>query len=160
MRPLDRSLTTAFGLVLGALAHVGGWPAVRGGAERLTAALVAYFESLGGRILTNAPVRSLRELPPVDAGLCDLSPRPFPATAGDRLPARYRSRLQRYRYGEGVFKMDWALGGPIPWTAQPCRESLTVHVAGTLEEIEEAERLPSMGRVSAKPFVLLVQPSL
>jgi len=114
MLPLDWRPTAAFGLVLGAMAHVAGWVLPKGGAQRLTDALAAYLRSLGGEIVSGHRVKSLGDLPPSRAVLCDLSPRPFLSIAGDRLPAAYRRQLERFRYGMGVFKVDWALAGPVP----------------------------------------------
>jgi len=160
MLPLDERPTAAFGLVLGAMAHVAGWVMPRGGAQRLTDALASYLRSLGGEIVVNARVASIDDLPPAKAILCDLSPRPLLAIAGHRFPAWYRRRLERYRYGAGVFKVDFALEKPIPWRAEACRRAGTVHVGGTLEEIAAAERDAVNGRVPERPFVLLAQPSL
>ena len=160
MVPLDHALTAGFGLVLGAMAHVVGWVIPRGGAQKLTDALVAHLAALGGEVIANHRVTSLDDLPPARAVLCDLSPRPFLRVAGGRLPAAYRRRLERYRYGMGVFKVDWALDGPIPWRAPECARAGTVHVCGTLEELVQAERDAWRGVVPERPIVLLVQPSL
>jgi phytoene dehydrogenase-like protein len=157
MLPLEHAITAGFGLVLGATAHLAGWVFPRGGAQRLADALVAHLRSLGGEIVTNAPVTSLDDLPPARAILCDLSPGPFLRIAGHRLPPAYRRSLERYRYGMGVFKVDWALGGPIPWTAEACTRSATVHVGGTLEEIAASERAAWEGRHAEHPFVILAQ---
>ena len=158
--PLEHPITAAFGLVLGTTAHLAGWVFPRGGAQRLADALVAHLRSLGGTITTGAPVRSLDDLPPARAILCDLSPAPFLRIAGHRLPAGYRRKLERYRYGLGVFKVDWALGAPIPWTADACTRAGTVHVGGTLEEIAASERDAWEGRHAERPFVLLAQHTL
>jgi phytoene dehydrogenase-like protein len=160
MLPLDRSLTAGFGLVLGAMAHLVGWVMPRGGAQKLTDALVAHLATLGGEVVANHRIASLDELPPARAVLCDLSPRPFLRVAGQRLPSGYRRSLERYRYGMGVFKVDWALDGPIPWRAGECARAGTVHVCGTLEEVVESERNAWTGVVPERPFVLLVQPTL
>jgi phytoene dehydrogenase-like protein len=160
MLPLDRSLTAGFGLVLGAMAHLVGWVMPRGGAQRLTDALVAHLATLGGEVVANHRVASLDELPPARAVLCDLSPRPFLRVAGQRLPSGYRRSLERYRYGMGVFKVDWALDGPIPWRARECARAGTVHVCGTLEEVVQSERNAWTGLAPERPFVLLVQPTL
>jgi phytoene dehydrogenase-like protein len=160
LAPLDRSPSAAFGLVLGGLAHRVGWPLPRGGAQRLTDALVAHLRALGGDVATGVRVGALDALPRARVVLCDLSPHPFLALAGHRLPARYRRRLEAYRYGPGSFKVDWALDGPIPWRAAACAEAATVHIGGTFEEIARSERDAWDGRVSDRPFVLLVQPSL
>ena len=160
MLPLDRSLTAGFGLVLGAMAHLVGWVMPRGGAQKLTDALVAHLATLGGEVMVNHRIASLDELPPARAVLCDLSPRPFLRVAGRRLPSGYRRSLERYRYGMGVFKVDWALDGPIPWRAGECARAGTVHVCGTLEEVAQSERNAWAGVVPERPFVLLVQPTL
>jgi phytoene dehydrogenase-like protein len=160
MLPLDWRPTAAFGLVLGAMAHVAGWVLPKGGAQRLTDALAAYLRSLGGEIVSGHRVKSLGDLPPSRAVLCDLSPRPFLSIAGDRLPAAYRRQLERFRYGMGVFKVDWALDGPIPWRAPECASAPTVHIGGTYEEIAESEERAWSGPPAERPYVLLVQPTL
>ncbi len=160
MLPLEHLLTAAFGLVLGAMTHVAGWVMPHGGSQSLSNALAAYFESLGGEIVTGSRVTSIDDLPPARAVLCDLSPKPFLAVAGHRLPLAYRRQLERYRYGMGVFKVDWALDAPIPWRAEACRHAGTVHLGGTLEEIATSERDAWEGRVTERPFVLVTQPSL
>jgi phytoene dehydrogenase-like protein len=160
LMPLDKPLTAGFGLVLGVMAHVVGWVIPRGGAQKLTDALVAHLRTLGGEVVANHRVGSLDALPPARAILCDLSPRPFLAVAGARLPSAYRRSLERYRYGMGVFKMDWALDGPVPWRAPECARASTVHVCGTLQEVMESEQQVWSGTISERPYVLLVQPSL
>jgi phytoene dehydrogenase-like protein len=160
MLPLDRRPTAAFALVLGAMAHVAGWVMPRGGAQRLTDALAAHLRSLGGEIVARAPVASIDDLPRAKAVLCDLSPRPLLRIAGHRFPPWYRRKLEQYRYGLGVFKVDWALDGPIPWRAASCALAGTVHIGGTMEEIADAERDAWSGRAPEQPFVLLAQPSL
>jgi phytoene dehydrogenase-like protein len=160
MLPLDRSPSAAFALVLGALAHRAGWMIPRGGAQSLSNALAAHLRRLGGEVVTGTRIKSLRDLPPAGGTLFDLSPRPFLKIAGERLPARYRSWLERYRYGMGTFKVDWALDGPIPWRAAECRHAGTIHLGGTLEEIARSERDAWRGRATERPFVLLVQPTL
>jgi phytoene dehydrogenase-like protein len=160
MLPLDAPPSAAFGLVLGALAHAFGWLLPRGGAQSLTAALAALLRTLGGQIVTGTRIHSLDELPSARIVLCDLSPRPFLRLAGHLLPARYRRRLERYRYGMGVFKVDWALDGPIPWRAAECARAGTVHLGGTLDELARSERDSWRGAIPERPFVLLVQPTL
>lgn len=159
MLPLDRPLTSAFALLLGAAGHGCGWPFVAGGSQRLADALAAYLATLGGEVRTGVLVRSLDELPPTRLVLCDVTPRQLLALAGDRLPGGYRRRLARYRYGVAAFKMDWALDGPIPWTAGECHRAGTVHLGGPLEAIVAAEAAPWQGAPAAEPFVLLAQPS-
>jgi phytoene dehydrogenase-like protein len=158
--PLERSPTSAFGIVLLALAHVAGWPTARGGAGRFAEALASYLGSLGGEIETAAPVVSLDDLPETRAIVCDLTPRQLLAVADARFSSSYRRQLGRFRYGPGVFKLDWALSSPIPWAAPACAEAACVHLGGTLGEIAAAEREPWAGRVAERPFVLLAQQSL
>jgi phytoene dehydrogenase-like protein len=160
MIPLDRRPTAAFALVLGAMAHVAGWVMPKGGAQSLTDALASYFRSLGGEIATGQRVASIDDLPQARAVLCDLSPRPLLQIAGHRFPDWYRRQLEAYRYGQGVFKVDWALEAPIPWRAPPCARAGTVHVGGTLDDIARAEADVWRGRAPERPFVLLTQPSL
>jgi phytoene dehydrogenase-like protein len=160
MLRLDQALTAGFGLVLGSLSHVIGWVLPRGGAQSLARALAAYLRELGGEIRTNAPVASIDDLPSARAILCDLSPKPFLRIAGHRLPEGYRRKLERYRYGMGAYKVDWALDAPIPWRDDECRLAATVHLGGTLGEIVQSERDAWEGRAAERPFVLLVQPTL
>jgi phytoene dehydrogenase-like protein len=158
--PLEYYTTAGYGLTLIAAAHSVGWPVARGGSQRVADAMAAHFASLGGELLTGARIDSLEALPPSRAVLCDVSPRQLVQLAGERLPARYRQRLQRFRHGPGVFKMDWALNAPVPWTAEGCRRAGTVHLGGTFAEIADSERAAWTGRVHPAPYVLLVQPTL
>ena len=158
--PLDRRPSAAFGLVLGAMAHVAGWPLPRGGSQRVSDALAGCLRSLGGEIVTSSRVDSIDALPPARAVFCDVSPKPLLRIARDRLPQWYRRRLERYRYGMGAFKVDWALDGPIPWRDADCAQGGTVHVGGTIAEIARSERDAWEGRVTDRPFVLVTQPSL
>jgi phytoene dehydrogenase-like protein len=157
---LDRAITAgyAFGLLIAA--HAVGWPVARGGSQRAADALVSYLRSLGGDVVTGERIDSLAQLPAARAVLCDVTPRQFLRLAGDRVPAGYRRRLERYRYGPGVFKMDWALREPVPWRAAGCRRAGTIHLGGTFEEIAASERASSGGRVPDSPYVLAVQPSV
>lgn len=157
--PLDKTGTSAIGLVLMLAAHVAGWPCARGGSQRITSALADYLGHLGGEIQTEHPVRSMRDLPPARAVLFDLTPRQVLEITADTLSARYRRRLARFRYGPGVFKIDWALDGPIPWKAAACAQAATIHVGGTFDEIAACEAAVWRGRYSERPFVLLAQPS-
>lgn len=158
--PLDRPLTAAFAIVLAAAGHGVGWPVARGGSRAISDALAGVLQAHRGRILTGSPVTTLDALPDADATLLDLTPRQVLAVAGHRLPARYRRRLGRYRYGPGVFKVDWALSEPIPWTAPGCRRAGTLHLGGTTEAIVRSAADVSAGRPNDDPFVLLAQPSL
>jgi phytoene dehydrogenase-like protein len=158
--PLEKLLTSAFGLLLGMLGHVVGWPFPRGGAQQITNALVSYLRRLGVELVTNAAIASLGELPPARAVLLDITPLQLLNLAGTRLPGGYRQRLERYRYGPGAFKVDWALDGPIPWRAALCARAGTVHVGGTLAEIAASERAVWRGEHPENPFVLVAQQSL
>ncbi len=157
--PLDRRPSAAIGLVLAAAGHAVGWPIPRGGAGQLAEALVDHLRSLGGEIVTDWRVDTLEELPPSRAVLLDLTPRQVIAVARQHLPDRYLRRLGRYRYGPGVLKVDWALDGPVPWSAPACGRAATVHLGGTLSEIEAAERAPWEDRFSERPFVLFAEPT-
>jgi phytoene dehydrogenase-like protein len=160
MLPLDAPITSAFGIMLMVPAHAVGWPVVKGGSQRIAEALSAYLASLGGEIVTGQPVERLEELPSARHILFDLTPRQIVKLAGDQLPAGYRRRLQAYRYGPGVFKMDWAIDGPIPWKAPEAARAGTVHLGGTMAEIAAGERAVSRGEHPERPFVLLAQASL
>jgi phytoene dehydrogenase-like protein len=158
--PLEKPPSAAFGLVLAITAHTAGWPFARGGSQTIADALSSYLKSLGGEIAVNSPVKSLDELPSSGAILCDLTPRQLLQIAGQRLPESFRRKLQRFHYGPGVYKMDWALGEPIPWAAAECRLAGTVHLGGTLDEIAISERAAWNGEPAPRPFVLLSQPTL
>ena len=158
--PLERAASTSFALVLLTLIHVSGWPFPRGGSQAIADALADRLRSLGGEIETGREVGTLAELPSRRLVLCDVTPRQLLALAGDVLPARYRRRLARWRYGPGVFKADFALDGPIPWRAPEVTEAGTVHLGGTLAEIAASEREVWQGRHPERPFVLLAQPTL
>jgi phytoene dehydrogenase-like protein len=160
MLPLEQPLTAAFGLILAAAGHTVGWPVARGGSQKIADALAHYLHSLGGEIGTGVRVDSIDELPPARAILCDVTPRQLLSIAGHRLPARYQHQLERFRYGPGVFKIDWALDESIPWKAEVCKRAGTVHVGGTLDEIADSERTVWQGRMAERPFVLLAQQSL
>ena len=160
MVPLEAPPSGAVALVLSALAHTHGWPFPKGGAQRLSDALASYLRSLGGEIVTGAPVKNIDDLRPATMILCDLSPRPLLAIAGHALPEPYRQKLERFRYGMGTFKVDWALAAPIPWRDATVARAATVHLGGTFEAIAASERDVWQGRVSERPFVLLAQHSL
>ena len=158
--PLEKLTTSAVALILAVAGHAAGWPFARGGSQQLTAALVKYLESLGGRVITHCTVDSLEQLPPARAVLLDVTPRQLIRMAGAKLPGSYRRSLEHFNYGPGVFKMDWALNQPVPWRAKECAQAGTVHLGGTLDEICESERQPWQGKVSERPFVLFAQASL
>ena len=160
LMPLESWGTSAVGLVLAALAHVSGWPIAKGGSQQIADALASYLRSIGGEIVTGVRVRSRNELPPSKVVLCDLSPRGLLQIAGESFPVSYYRALERYQYGPGVFKVDWALRGPIPWTSRQCAQAGTVHLGGTLSEIALSERDSCGNGPSEYPFVLLAQPSV
>ena len=158
--PLSAPATAAFALVLLALGHAAGWPVARGGSEAITTAMRRHLEALGGVVETGREIRSLRDLPDARAILFDVTPRQLTRICGEELPHRYRAALARYRYGPGVFKVDYALSGPVPWRAEECRHAGTVHLGGTLEEIAAGERSVARGSHAERPFVLTAQQSL
>ncbi len=157
---LEQPLSSSFGLMLGTLAHAVGWPFPKGGAQAIANALAGYLMSLGGKIETNVRVASLDEVPAARAVLLDVSPRQFLRLADRGLPPRYRQQLDRFRYGMGVFKIDYALHAPIPWRHPGCRQAGTVHVGGTLEEVAASERAAAQGVHAPRPFLLVAQPSI
>jgi phytoene dehydrogenase-like protein len=159
MLRLDERPTAAVALVLALTAHAVGWPVARGGSQRMADALTHYLRSLGGEVETGRRVQSVDELGDARTLMLDVTPRQVLALAGHRLPARYRRELSRFRYGPGVFKLDWALDGPIPWRAAECARAGTVHVGGTLEEIAASEAAVVAGRIPEHPYVLLAQQS-
>jgi phytoene dehydrogenase-like protein len=157
MLRLDRPLSASFGIVLATYAHAVGWPMARGGSAAVTDALVAELSALSGKVVTDYRVNGLADLPPARAVLFDVTPRQLVAIAGDRLPSHTRRRAERFRYGSGVFKMDWALDGPVPWTAEGPPRAATIHLGGTLEEVAASEADVAAGRHPDRPFVLFVQ---
>ena len=157
MIDLHRPLTASFGLVLGLYAHAVGWPMIRGGSAALADGLAAELRSLGGTIETDRRIASLAELPVARAVILDTTPRAALAIAGDRLPARTRRIYERFRHGSGVFKVDWALDGPIPWLADGLHRTATVHLGGSIGEVAAAERTVARGGHPERPFVLCVQ---
>jgi phytoene dehydrogenase-like protein len=157
---LDEVLSGAFGMLMAISAHAVGWPIPRGGSQAITDALCGYLEKLGGAVHTSRRVDSLEALPKCDLVLCDVTPRQLLAIAGARLEDYYKRQLQRFRYGPGVFKVDYALREPIPWRAPECGRAITLHLGGTLGEIADSEKAVRSGKHADKPFVLLAQPSL
>ena len=158
--PLEKIPTASFGLMLGVTGHAAGWPQPEGGAQRIPDALAALLREHGGEIHTNRLVRSMEELPPARAYLFDLTPAQMLKIGGLRWPALYRGRLARYRYGPGVFKVDWALSEPIPWRAEACRRAGTIHLGARVDEISLSEDAAWNGREAEKPFTLVGQASL
>ena len=158
--PLESPLSSAIGIVLAAAGHTVGWPVACGGSQSITNALADCLHSLGGTIHLNHPIDSLDQLPPADLNFFDTSAAALERIAGPRFTGPFRGSLKAFQYGPGVFKIDWALSEPIPWTAEACRRAGTIHVGGTLEEIARAESDVFAGKHPDKPFVLLVQPSI
>ena len=159
MLPLEQPATAAYGLTLGMMTHAVGWPMARGGSQTIADAMSAILTGLGGEICTAVTVRSMADLPPAPAYLFDVTPRQLVRIAGERLSSGYQRQLARYRYGPGVFKIDYALSGPVPWKDHSCCRAATVHLGGSLEEIATSERAPGRGEHASRPFVLFVQQS-
>ena len=157
---LERPLTSAAGIVLSGAGHAAGWPVAAGGSQRIVDALVSCLRSLGGEIETGRRIRTLDDLPATRTVLFDTAPRDLLAVAGSRFTPGYRRRLGRYRHAPGSFKVDYALSGPVPWTAEECRRAGTVHVGGTMAEVASAEAEVAGGRHPERPFVLVAQQSL
>lgn len=158
--PLDAPFTTAFALMLGLSGHAVGWPMPRGGSQKIGDALASYLRALGGKITTDDRIDVWAQLGKARAYLFDTSPRALERIAGDKLNTTYRRVLRGYKYGPGVFKVDYALAGPVPWRAAECRRAGTVHLGGTLEQIAAAEKQVARGEHPKEPFVLVAQQSL
>lgn len=160
MQPLDAPATASFALVLALAGHVANWPVARGGSQAITLALLRIVAALGGELALGRAVDTFAQLPEAKAYLFDVTPRQLLHIAGARLASGYRQRLHRFRYGPGVFKMDWALSGPVPWRDARCARAATVHLAGNLGDVAEPEAAVQRGQLSQRPFVIFVQPSL
>lgn len=158
--PLSHLLTTAMGMMLLASGHVAGWPVVKGGSQAIVDAMALRLAELGGTIETNRPVLTLEDIPASRAVLFDVTPRQLLDICGDALPSSYRSRLGRFRYGPGVFKIDYALSEPVPWANDDCRRAGSLHLGGTLPEVAAGEAEVAAGRHPDRPFVLVGQQSL
>ena len=157
---LDEPLSAAFGILMAAPAHAVGWPIARGGSQSLINALCRHLSSFGSNVKTSSRIESLASLPQYDLTLCDVTPRQMLNIAVPRLSDTYKRLLQRFRYGPGVFKVDYALNDPIPWKASECLRAATVHLGGSFEEIAASEQAMRNGQHADYPFVLLVQPTL
>jgi phytoene dehydrogenase-like protein len=158
--PLEKGPSALFGLLLGTLGHAFGWPFPEGGSQKIADALVSYLVSLRGEVYTGVRVEDVREVPRTRAVLFDVTPRQLLGIAGRHFSERYREDLERYRYGPGVFKVDFALSGPIPWKTKECLRAGTVHLGGTMDDIASGEAAVSRGEHPERPWVLLVQQSL
>lgn len=157
--PLNKWFTSAMGMVFLVAAHGHEWPVAEGGSRAIASALTSYLESLGGEVRTGTRVTSLAQLPPTKVVLFDTGPDQLASIAATALPARYRRRLGKFRWGPGIFKLDWALDGPIPWRDPACLEASTVHVGGTIEDVAASEAAMWRGEHSDRPFLLVVQQS-
>ena len=160
MLPLDKLTSSSIAVVLNTLAHVNGWPLAKGGAQQITNALAGCFQSLGGEIQTGNKITSLQQLAPSKVILLDVTPAQLLSIAADQFSALYKWQLRGYEYGVGVFKMDWALSGPVPFLNDQCRSAGTVHIGGNIDEISRSEAMIANGEHPEKPFVLLVQPGV
>lgn len=158
--PIDAPLTAAFALLLTTVAHVGGWPVVEGGSGRLVEALTNELTETGGRIHTGRWIQDLNDLPTARTTLLDTSTETIVRLCGSRLPSRYRNALTRFRHGPGICKVDWALAGPIPWTAAVCRTAGTLHLGGTFEDVAAAEAQVAAGVHPERPYCIVVQPGV
>jgi phytoene dehydrogenase-like protein len=158
--PLTWPASAGVALALMAVGHSYGWPIARAGSQSLADALASHFRSLGGEIETGIRIEKHEQLPRATHLFFDTAPRVMAQIMGDRLPAGFAKQMRDYKYGPGVFKIDWALSAPIPWSAKECLDSATVHVGGTLEEITAAEAAPWKGETSERPYVLVTQPSV
>jgi phytoene dehydrogenase-like protein len=158
--PLSSPATAGYGLMLASLAHAVGWPVAVGGSQAVADAMVGRLQRLGGEVVTSHRVSRLSEIPSGRVVLLDVTPRQFLAMADDDLPARYARALRRFRYGPGVFKVDWALDGPVPWSNPGLAEAGTVHLGGSADEIATSERIVARGRHADRPYVLFVQASV
>ena len=160
MQPLSNAASSAIALVLLVTGHLRGWPVPRGGSQSIANALSSYFVSLGGNIQTGFDVQDLNQLPSSNAVLLDVTPKQLLKIAGQKFSSLYKWQLKKYRYGMGVFKIDWALDGAVPFTAAECKLAGTVHIGNTFDEIADSELQTSKGRIAEKPFILFAQQSL
>lgn len=157
--PLDMPFSSAIGLMFAVMGHVENWPVAKGGSQAIAQALASYFESLGGEIMVNTWIKNFDQLPEAKRYFFDTDPKQLAKIAGEELPASYRRRLQRYNYGPGVFKVDYALNGSIPWRDSRCLQASTVHVGGTLAEVAASEKDAWKGKASDRPFIMVCQQS-
>jgi len=160
MLPLNKLTSSSVGIVLNTVAHINSWPLPKGGAQEITNALTAYFKKSGGEIQTGNRVTSLQQLPPSKIVLLDVTPKQLLSIAGDQFSNLYKWQLRKYKYGSGIFKIDWALSQPVPFSNGKCRKAPTIHIGGSLEEIYDSEEIVSQNKIANKPFVLFVQPGV
>jgi phytoene dehydrogenase-like protein len=160
MLPLNQLTTSSIAIVLNTVAHINNWPLPGGGAQQITNALAACFKHYGGEIQTGNKIISLQQLPSSKIVLLDTTPTQLLAIAGDQFSDLYKWQLKNYKYGPGIFKIDWALSEPVPFLNEKCKKAATIHLGGNFDEIYESENLISKNRISEKPFVLFVQPGV
>ena len=160
MLPLNKLTTSSMAIVLNILAHINSWPLPKGGAQQVTNALAACFKKSGGEIQTGCMITSLKQLPPSTVVMLDVTPAQLLSIAEEEFSALYKWQLHRYKYGEGIFKIDWALSQPVPFTNVKCRSAATIHIGGSIQEIYNSEELVSKNKHSDKPFVLFAQPGV
>lgn len=158
--PLTHAGSAAFGLLLFTMAHKGGWPFPKGGAAKINEALLSYYQSLGGELQLNYKVKDIKQLPEARAYLFDVTPKQLLKIKGTQFSRLYKYRLSNYKYGAGVFKMDWALNAPIPWTNNKCRKAGTIHLGYSTKELEYSEKVIYKGKITERPYVLLAQHSV
>jgi phytoene dehydrogenase-like protein len=158
--PLNKLTTSSIAIVLNVLAHVNGWPLPKGGAQQITNALAACFKKSGGEIQNGFMVSSLQHLPASKVILLDVTPAQLLLIAGDKFSALYKWQLRRYKYGAGIFKIDWALSQPVPFANAACRQAATLHIGGSMKEIYQSEKMISKNSPADKPFVLFAQPGV
>jgi phytoene dehydrogenase-like protein len=158
--PFDYLASSAIGLVLLTVGHIRGWPVAEGGSQSVANALASYFKSIGGKIELNQPVKSLEQLPSSRTVLLDVGPLQLLEIAGHRLSSFYRWQLKKFRYGMGVFKIDWALADRIPFKAESARNAGTLHIGGTFDEMAASETAAWKGKHMEEPAVILAQQSI
>lgn len=158
--PLEQRFTGAVGLMFGVIGHRIAWPIAKGGSRAIAHAMARYLTSMGGEIIVNKKIQSMDQLPKAKAYLWNLTPSGLCQIEGLTLPKSYEKKLKAFRHGPGVYKIDWALSGPVPWLHEDYKKAATVHIGGTIEEVAKAERLPWEGKVADKPFILFAQQSL
>ena len=157
--PVPSLATAAAGLVLATAGHARGWPIPIGGSQSIIDSLAADLRANGGKIIMGTEVVSIAELPKATVVLFDLTPRALSRIAGDRLPDGYRRSLDRFRYGNAIAKVDFALSAPVPWTDSRLAEAATLHVGGTRAEMAASEADVAAGRHPEDPYVLVSQPT-
>ncbi len=158
--PLNNLASASFGVVLNLMAHRNGWPFPKGGAGKITASLISYYRSLGGKLVLNKTVDDLHGLPEAKVYLFDLTPKQILSIKNTGFSSLYRKRLNNFRYGAGIFKIDWALDRPIPFKNDLCKRSGTIHLGFSKEELEESEKSIYFKRINKKPYVILAQHSI